>query len=139
MGRGGIRTPGIDPATGQPKKMGRPRNTIEAAAPKLGKGFASRVFGRFKELNLKAIDLKDKNGQPKIITSAEDYALDILAAQDAEAKIFFKYMIDRIEGKPVQPTFQKDTREGTRPEVDFGDICMPAAPGGQPGATGKPN
>lgn len=105
----------------------------------MGKGFAARVFGRIKELKLKAQFLKDDHDKAVVITSAEDYALDILAAQDAEATTFFKYCIDRIEGKPVQPTFQKDTRENQRPEVEFGDILMPTAPSGQPGASGKPN
>ena len=118
--------------------MGRPRNEIPTG-PILGKGFANRVFGRLKELNLVAQNMRDAHGKAAIIKTAEDYALDILAAQDAEATTFFKYCIDRIEGKPVQPTFQKDTRENQRPEVEFGDILMPAAPSGQPGASGKPN
>lgn len=118
--------------------MGRPRNDIPTG-PIGGKGFAGRVFARLKELKLKAVNLKDASGKALVIQSAEDYALDILAAQDAEATTFFKNCIDRIEGKPVQPTFQKDTRENQRPEVDFGDILMPAAPDRQPGATGKPN
>jgi hypothetical protein len=116
MPRGGKRAPGPG------KRIGRPKNTTEDGG--MGKGFASQVLNRIKELKLEGI------------RSAEEYALDILKARDGEAHSFFKLLLAYKHGKPVQPVMSGDTREDTR-ELDFGNLPMPAAP--KPGAAGKPN
>lgn len=96
MGKGGAR-PGA----------GRPRNKTEQGG--IGTGFATGVLGRIKELKLQNIE------------SAEDYALDILKSRDSEARAFFRYMLDRQYGKPVQATITTDTRESQEP-LDRGDL-----------------
>ena len=126
MPRGGDRS---TQAAANGKKMGRPKNEADTNDIGLGKGFASGVLARIKELKL-------KNGDQKEIQSAEDYALDMLSARDAEARSFFKLLLAYRLGKPVQPVMTADTREN-RPEVDFDGLAMPA--GSQPEKTGKPN
>lgn len=111
------------PRGGKRAGAGRRKNTTDDGA--VGKGFATRVLSRIKELNLKSIN------------SAEDYALDILKRQSlAGEDSFFRYMVDRQFGKPVQATIQRDTRESI-PELDFGNLTMPAD--SKPGKAGKPN
>lgn len=115
---------------GNREGAGRKKNNPDVGLdPKLSKGFATRVLSRIKELKLLGPD-----GKP--LESAEDYALQILAPNDAKAHTFFDRLLDREFGKPVQPTIQRDTREN-RPEVDFDGLAMPA--GSQPAAAGKPN
>lgn len=110
---------------------GRPKNEPDIEDLKIGKGFATRVLSRLKELKL-------QTGSHEI-RSAEDYALDILRTRDAEARAFFKLLLAYQLGKPVQPVIQADTRE-TAPELEFGNLIMPSAPGEvKPGAAGKPN
>lgn len=118
MGRGGART------AGPGKKMGRPRNTTEAGG--IGTGFATRVLGRLKELGLKNI------------ASAEDYALDILRLRDAEARSFFRYMLDRQYGKPVQATITTDTRESQQP-LERGDLPSHFTASKNSAGSNKPN
>ena len=60
------------------------------------------------------------------ISTAEDYALDILAKRDLAARDLFKLLLAYQLGKPVQPTIQADTRE-TAPELNFGNLVMPNA------------
>ncbi len=93
---------------GKREGAGRKRNAADVDDIKVGKGFATRVLARVKELNLKT-----KRG--KEIKSAEDYALDMLEAGDAEAKSFFKLLLAYQLGKPVQPTITADTREFASP------------------------
>jgi hypothetical protein len=83
------------PRGGKRPNAGRRRNKPEAEDGKLTKGFASRVLARIREL-----DLKDDNGH--VIKNAEDYALQILRAGDAEARAFFRNLLDRQYGKPAQ-------------------------------------
>jgi hypothetical protein len=116
---------------GKREGAGRKPNAPDVTDLKIGKGFATRVFGRIKELQL-----KDALGHE--IKSADDYALMMLSSQDAEAKAFFKLLLAYQLGKPVQPTMQADTRE-TAPELDFGDLIMPAPGAAKPGTAGKPN
>lgn len=110
------------PKGGRRQGAGRPRRKTEGGG--IGKGFATRVLGRIKELKLSNIG------------SAEDYALQILKQRDGEAHSFFRYMLDRQYGKPAQATFKADTRESS-PEVEFGNLPMPAS--NNPGNAGKPN
>lgn len=99
---------------------GRPKNIPDAGLDtKFSKGFASRVFGRIKDLKLKASGQDGKPGAE--IKTAEDYALDILGQRDAEGRAFFKLLLAYQLGKPVQPTMQADTRE-TAPPLDYGNL-----------------
>lgn len=118
MPRGGARIPGPG------KKIGRPHNTSEAGG--IGTGFATRVLGRIKELKLKDIE------------SAEDYALDILRKRDMEARSFFRYMLDRQYGKPVQATITTDTREAQQP-LERGDLPSHFPSAKNPSGSNKPN
>jgi hypothetical protein len=86
-------------ATRGGKREGAGRKKNEAEDPTLGKGFASRVLDKIKSLKMAGIE------------SADDYALDILKARDAESKSFFKLLLAYQLGKPVQPTIVADTRE----------------------------
>lgn len=141
-------------------EAGRDRNEADFEDVKVGKGFATRVFARIKELGLRGriendAELKsdDKKTREKAekrlakapsIKSAEDYALEILRPMNARSEQFFKDLLMWQLGKPVQPVITADTRE-TAPELDFGDLIMPSAPGGKaggkakPGAAGQPN
>ncbi len=49
-----------------------------------------------------------------------------------------KYLTDRRDGKPAQGVFIGDTRENA-PELEFGNLLMPASPANQPGTSGQPN
>jgi hypothetical protein len=49
-----------------------------------------------------------------------------------------KYLTDRRDGKPAQGVFIGDTRENA-PDLDFGNLLMPAGPEDQSGTPGKPN
>jgi hypothetical protein len=150
---------------GARSEAGREKNEPDFEDIKVGKGFATRVFARIKELGLRGrVDETDpdlqsedgrkraaaekriekrKEGAPRIRT-AEDYALEILRPQDGAARQFFKDLLLWQLGKPVQPVITADTRE-TAPELDFGNLVMqpsaPASAGGKakPGAAGKPN
>jgi hypothetical protein len=114
---------------GKRANAGRKKNSPDIDDVKIGKGFATRVLARIKELKLKDATLGT-------IKSAEDYALSLLSPQDAEAKSFFKLLMAYQLGKPVQPVMTADTRESA-PELDFGNLRMPAGP--QSGTAGKPN
>jgi hypothetical protein len=100
--------------SGDHSKAGRKKNVPEANDVKFGKGFATRVFARIKELNLKAANGKE-------IKSAEDMALNLLVTQDAGAKAFFKDLLLWQLGKPVQPTITADTRE-TQAALERGNL-----------------
>jgi|SRR5208282_5847058 len=154
MGRGGDQSKHLTPG----KKMGRPANTPELGLEtELSKGFATGVFRRIKELELKfrvdethpdlhsdrpeKVALAEREIEKRIaaapvIASAEDYALDMLKARDLASKEFFKLLLAYQLGKPVQPVIQRDTRENV-PELDFGNLIMPA--GGQSRTPGQPN
>ncbi len=106
QGRGGNRAHPKGCTCGSCPKIGRPKNEADVGDPLVGKGFATKVFARIHELNLKAVS------DAKIaIKTAEDYALDMLRPQDAESKAFFKLLLAYQLGKPVQPSIQADTRE----------------------------
>ena len=119
---------------GAGRGQGRKKNVAEEGS--IGKGFATRVMNRIGELGLQFQVGKIEKLKAIDIKSAEDYALSILATQDSEAKTFFRYIVDRRFGKPVQATIQRDTRE-TSPELDFGNLTMPAS--SQSRTTGQPN
>ena len=94
---GGRREPGIDPATGRKKKLGRPLGSGKGKPtkpepiqmPAGDDGFFDRVFARIGE------PLPDK------IASPEDYALDLLFARDYQARsVTWNRMLDHKYGRP---------------------------------------
>ena len=94
---GGRREPGIDPATGRKKKLGRPLGSGKGKRtkpepiqmPAGDDGFFDRVFARIGE------PLPDK------ITSPEDYALDLLFARDYQVRsVTWNRMLDHKYGRP---------------------------------------
>jgi hypothetical protein len=115
---------------------GRKRNEPDTGDLRIGKGFASNVFSRIKELKLNATKADGKPGDE--IKNAEDYALDILRPRDAASRDLFKLLLAYQLGKPVQPVITADTRE-TAPELDFGNLAMPASGNAKPGTARRPN
>ena len=94
---GGRREPGIDPTTGQKKKLGRPPGSGKGKRtkpepiqmPAGDDGFFDRVFARIGE------PLPDK------VTSPEDYALDLLFARDYQVRsVTWNRMLDHKYGRP---------------------------------------
>jgi hypothetical protein len=161
MGRGGARKPGVDPATGQPKKNGRPQK------PKIvlhaNKGVASEVLAMdgppdharrcrceackdHRERRCKCIKVHEQP-LPDECKSFADHKVcrceqcgwwALMVGNDRRLAFETRrYLTDRRDGKPAQGVFIGDTRESAR-ELDFGDLPELIAPS-EPGAAGKPN
>lgn len=127
MPRGGNRKAQAEAAG---KKVGRPRIHAEESTPRVDKGFAARVMSLIGKPDWTKITRETAK-------NAEEYALTFLTGQNVElAQRFFDKLLDRRFGKPPQPVFNADTRENS-PELDFGDLPMPAGP--ESGNAGKPN
>jgi hypothetical protein len=95
-------------------------------------GFATSVLGRIGEL-----ELKDEKG--KLIKSAEDYQLQLLASSDIQTRSFnFNRLVDRKFGKPAQGTFQGDTRESGKP-LERGNLPSHFEASRNPAGSDKPN
>jgi hypothetical protein len=118
---------------GRREGAGRKKNEPDVQDLAFGKGFATRVLARIKELKLHEIKADGKPGTE--IKSAEDYALDLLRGRDAASREFFKLLLAYQLGKPVQPTITADTRENV-PALDYGKLPRTFD---QPRTPGKPN
>lgn len=115
MGRGGARQPGIDPVTGKPKKMGRPKST-RATNP----GVAERVLARAhsEQLWFSLIEIEKAR-----LGIGENGKLTAYAVKNPDrywhrstlnlARIL-DYLEDRAYGKPVQ-----EVRLANPPEKKF--------------------
>lgn len=113
MPRGGDRSA---QAKASGKKVGRPP---KAKIPQLAtKGIATSVLG--------ALGTKYRNQQ--LPSEADIWLGLVLQQKDPRLRLdTMKYLTDRRDGKPAQGVFIGDTRENA-PELDFGDLLMPAAP-----------
>ena len=94
---GGRREPGVDPATGKKKKLGRPPGSGKGKSTKpeppqipLGDdGFFDRVFARIGQ------------APPDKISSPEDYALDLLFSRDYQVRsVTWNRLLDHKYGRP---------------------------------------